>query len=773
MLRHTQAMVRLNRKSTNRDPSQSSGSVRIAAVLAGADSAGRGGSRASSEQAGRQANSADMQDLEARMRALEATEIRTDEQEAELEELKRQRNELQQAGADRLLHAVQQGAAIAQQPQLAAQRSAGGAPSRSPSPRARSPADGTTVSDNADDDLGEGTDEERPMRQPSPTRLYQLRILRMRRIAAFRRMYAQNAAALRAASAQVLVADVVAQLQSHIFQAPNGVPLTEERQAINAIINVLTTVGPGIQTLFTTSELLMKNVQAQGGVVQDLEKRVKITEAEGLASKAHANAMGEQVASVISELQRMQSALGQTGQRWAWQKSFNVVVSKAIDDLVRSLSQLITAPDEVQHDIQHTPLQPFAADRAMPLPSLDTPLVRLCESTGMDVDAVSGSALRNGGDGAEEGDQRNAAPAAPAAPAATGNPPLDAIAKLLHTVVERLNERDDRYTNHREDRVSPDAQVGESGGEAGGGQGKGPRMKAPKTFTGETDSYELDEALYCFESYCKGSDLPRHKWAMHCANFLGGAALTAYITTAKSLQAEKGPDATPTWEQFQECLQLFAKPEARLRAQRELFELRQTGTVAEYARKFKLLVARSGNKSAPEDLIYMFHKGLKDPASADKDPATRKWWAKLDDLIECVVQSELTHALRRPSGTAEKGKPTFNRFRVRGGVSKLKAAMVPAQGRKRFGGKPQPGQDTKKFRGNNNNNRGTGDASGREPAEDCAVCEALNKATTRHPGGTKKCHHWSILREEKPAVYNEMAQRHGRDLAKDKHHKSN
>lgn len=775
-------MGKLGGKGRNTAPPSNPASTHTGAGTSGG---ARGGSRTSSEHAGRRADPADMQELENRMAAL--GEIRTEEQEAEFLELQQQRDELLQEQARRMLSTVTQGAAIAQ-PQRTAQegmqaRSPARSPIRSPSPvRSR---DDSAVSGDEDGDEEQEDDLGESMRQPSPLRLFQLRVLRMRRLAAFRRKYSERINALRDAYAQATGGDGAAlftPLRRFRVKPSHGVPLTMDQEGFNGVVDALLNAEPLVNGMSSTVNVLMQTVQTQAGVITDLDKRVKVLEAENQSCKDRLDAISIQQAAQHSDMQQLQTADRRQEARWGWQKAFNVSTAQTIDAFVGVVKQLVADPEDVQREILHTPLQPFALDRTQPLP--DGPLIKFGEATGMDVDNDSASARLHARDstgavgsgdaaakeqrGGNGGNTGGGEAAAAAGGGHTAQPAGEMSAtKMLEILLNRLNDMTaNRNNSDREDPATPDAQVGVAEGEAGaaGSGGKGPRMKAPKTFTGEADSYELDEALYCFESYCRGSDIPRAKWPMHCANFLGGAALTSYITFAKALQEKHGPDAMPTWDQFQECLQLFAKPEARLRAQRELFDLRQTGTAVDYARKFKLLVARSGNKTATEDLILMFHRGLKDPDAVDKDPLTKKWWTSLDDLVNAVVQAELSSGLRKSGGTVERGRPIFNRFKVRGGVSKLKAAMVPAQGRKRTGGKPYPGQDAKKFRGGG---RFGGKSSDGGDAESCAVCQALNKPNQKHPGGQSKCFHWKELKNKQPAVYSMLAKAAGRDTSKD------
>lgn len=729
--------------------------------------AAQGGSRTSSEHATRRANPADMQELEERMAALGSAEIRTDEQEAEYQELLQQRSDLLQAQAGRMLDTVQRGAAIAQPQRGAEQARSPACSPRDRSPEARSP-DSDAVSGDSDEEQLD--DLEGSMREPSPLRLYQLRVLRMRRLTAFRRAFPERIRTLRAAYMQAQdgrSTSLVQPLRRFMTRPSNGVPLTNTEEGLNNVIDSLTNFEPRYQALAGTVDVLTQTVQTQAAVIQDQHRLIKQLTADCQTCKERLDAQGIQQAAQHSDMQRLRDADRRQDSRWLWQKSYNVCLAQNVDATVGIIQQLVADPEEVQREVLYTPLEPFAQDRTKPLP--DGPLIKLGEATGMEVDDVSASAGHQaratagaGGGDATAKERRAGADAnnngnggGDAAAAARGDKGADNVFNMLEKMMGEITA----LRQSREE-TPVDTQVGDAGGESGGG-GKAPRMKSPKTFTGEADSYELDEALYCFESYCKGSDIPRSKWPMHCANFLGGAALTAYITYAKGLQQKHGSDAVPTWDQFQECLQLFAKPEARLRAQRELFDLRQTGTAVDYARKFKLLVARSGSKTAPEDLILMFHRGLKEPEAVDKDPLTKKWWTSLDDLVNAVVQAELSSGLRKSGGAAERNRPTFNRFKVRGGVSKLKAAFVPAQGRKRMGGKPQPGQDAKKFRGNS---RVGGKGSDGGHAEACAVCQALGKASQNHRG---ECFHWKELKRKQPAVYAVLAKSTGRDTSKD------
>ena len=241
-------------------------------------------------------------------------------------------------------------------------------------------------------------------------------------------------------------------------------------------------------------------------------------------------------------------------------------------------------------------------------------------------------------------------------------------------------------------------QVGASpGGGHGSGGDKNPKMPQPQKFSGE-DHQDLDDALFAFETYCNWNKLPQDKWAVYCANLLTGAAAKQYTTYAQTLT---GP---PTWEQFKQTLQVFARPDKRLAAQQSLFSLTQTKSVREYVQQFNLLRARSGNHTAETDLTLLFWKGLKDPGSVAINPATNAFWTSLDALMQHVLQRELSRTVTAPVPVAKpNGQPRKFGWSVR---PKLHAVSLQGNGGRGGGyngGRGNGGVAKTRNRGGNNN----------------------------------------------------------------------
>jgi hypothetical protein len=181
--------------------------------------------------------------------------------------------------------------------------------------------------------------------------------------------------------------------------------------------------------------------------------------------------------------------------------------------------------------------------------------------------------------------------------------------------------------------------------------------------------------LFAFENYLIGNNIPKDKWACFAQPMLTGAALKQYNVYAKALGTQ------PTWEQFKDALKVFAKPQEELKALLQLRNLKQTKSVREYVQTFNLLRAKSGNHSSERDLIVIFQQGLRDAPAFALNPATNAYWTSLDSLVSYALSKEAT------TQVADKGqdaKPAFGKSRIflkpKGGVAKLKAAHVPAQG---------------------------------------------------------------------------------------------
>ena len=152
------------------------------------------------------------------------------------------------------------------------------------------------------------------------------------------------------------------------------------------------------------------------------------------------------------------------------------------------------------------------------------------------------------------------------------------------------------------------------------------RMPQPQKFSGEQPNEDLDEALFAFENYLKGTGVHRDRWSVVAMPLLTGSALRAYTNFAQPMGAS---GITPTWEQFKAVLQPFARPDKQITSRQSLYSIKQTKSVTEYHQRFLLLVSRAGSPAPTDkDLLMLYWNGLSDEAQKTSiiDPTTGKFW---------------------------------------------------------------------------------------------------------------------------------------------------
>ncbi|GAX78810.1 hypothetical protein CEUSTIGMA_g6247.t1 [Chlamydomonas eustigma] len=159
------------------------------------------------------------------------------------------------------------------------------------------------------------------------------------------------------------------------------------------------------------------------------------------------------------------------------------------------------------------------------------------------------------------------------------------------------------------------------------------KMPQPQKFSGD-DSQDVEDSIFTFENYFKGKGTPVSQWPTVALSLLSGSALKAYTAVAQPMTAA---GVTPTWAQFKTVLLAFAQHDKHISARRELLHVKQSSGVAEYYRKFQLLVARAGHPQPHDkDLLTMYWNGLSPQAqsSSSIDPLTGSFWSSYKALSD-------------------------------------------------------------------------------------------------------------------------------------------
>jgi uncharacterized membrane protein YgcG len=215
-------------------------------------------------------------------------------------------------------------------------------------------------------------------------------------------------------------------------------------------------------------------------------------------------------------------------------------------------------------------------------------------------------------------------------------------------------------------------QVGTS---KGGGKAK---LAFPAKFSGD-DALDVDDALYSFENYLRGSNIPEEQWAVHAAPFLLGSAAKQYITHARTTHS-----ITPTWAAFKEVLLRFRKPNKQLAARQQLAGLSQgTRSVQMYIQQYKMLTAQAGPSTSADD-VFRFWSGLRDKALLAVNPLTSLFWTEVEPLMQYALNTELTRAVPPQLPHATPANNRHHKTSTKPWTAKFKSAQV--QGGSGYGG---------------------------------------------------------------------------------------
>lgn len=169
------------------------------------------------------------------------------------------------------------------------------------------------------------------------------------------------------------------------------------------------------------------------------------------------------------------------------------------------------------------------------------------------------------------------------------------------------------------------------------------RMPQPQKFSGDQPSEDVDDALFAFENYLKGTNTPEHMWPMVAMPLLAGSAAKAFTAYAQQMQSS---GQSITWTHFKEVLLPFSKPDKQLKARRQLFTIRQQGSVADFYQAFQLLLFRTGSpRPTDTDLILHYYNGLNPQAQASSrvDPTTGTFWSSFEGLTKHTLSVSLSH----------------------------------------------------------------------------------------------------------------------------------
>lgn len=213
---------------------------------------------------------------------------------------------------------------------------------------------------------------------------------------------------------------------------------------------------------------------------------------------------------------------------------------------------------------------------------------------------------------------------------------LDQILAQLTTLTKRLDSDDQRIARTEkfqiggDDNTTEDTESGDTGDHHRGGGGRGigrgglpprcdrprhdddnwrrprfPKLNSPH-FDGE--SYPLPWLNKC-DHFFRGHQVMEEEKVWTAALHLEGAAAEWYC----HLERDTG---VPSWPRFVDYINLRFGPPIRFNTLGELKELRRSGSVEEYQRRFLALVCRCDDLTTWHQ-IYLFIAGLGDPIKSD------------------------------------------------------------------------------------------------------------------------------------------------------------
>jgi hypothetical protein len=205
------------------------------------------------------------------------------------------------------------------------------------------------------------------------------------------------------------------------------------------------------------------------------------------------------------------------------------------------------------------------------------------------------------------------------------------------------------------------------------------RLPTPAKFSG-VDSEIVEDFIFAFESYLTGNRIPRVDWPKYVMPLLTGKALAAWLAVARPLQEKK---EVATWELLTKTLtDAFPHIDLAMNARKRLHEIEQTGKVAEYLQRMRVLIARAGAPATSDtDLMLIFWRGLKGHIreQAKVDPRTGKWWSGFEDLASYALTIDSQHKdfhpaqLRNAQLRQNNRPPRATAFQVRGSKGKVNA----------------------------------------------------------------------------------------------------
>ena len=180
-----------------------------------------------------------------------------------------------------------------------------------------------------------------------------------------------------------------------------------------------------------------------------------------------------------------------------------------------------------------------------------------------------------------------------------------------------------------------------------------------------TRNKDLDEALFAFENYLKGTGVHRDRWSVVAMPLLTGSALRAYTNFAQPMGAS---GISPTWEQFKAVLQPFARPDKQITSRQSLYSIKQTKSVTEYHQRFLLLVSRAGSPAPTDkDLLMLYWNGLSDEAQKTSiiDPTTGKFWESFTALSSHTLAVSLAKSVSGIQKDSPLKRPWQNKLKLR------------------------------------------------------------------------------------------------------------
>ena len=223
------------------------------------------------------------------------------------------------------------------------------------------------------------------------------------------------------------------------------------------------------------------------------------------------------------------------------------------------------------------------------------------------------------------------------ATAAASVPPLTANERRLQAEIDRLNA------------LHPVATV-TTPGIASRLLGK------PQHFTGNSDQLHVQDWLSSIRMYCAATRCPGVDRVMCAASYLSGDAATSWFgftETEEWIDTVQGGDPEIQWDMFcQHLVQTYGGADRDLQASLSLRRLRQTGSIGDYIREFRLQVSRIKNMPLGEgEQIRRFLEGL-NPRMRERCIARPDGtaWDSLSDLIAYSTRAE---AVSSAVGTPE------------------------------------------------------------------------------------------------------------------------